>query len=145
MSSYNFVAVLAAVCGLSGVQTILTTFLKRAVAYPDKFVVTNPFGLKKEIPWNAVTEVKTVPLSLRVTFITRNDSVSVNGRGKEYGEFIRAREKIRPLLEVMCWDGYINGIINRESSDENRYVPVQPMILLSNGKTEREFGENTLF
>lgn len=98
-SSYNFVAVLAAVCGLSGVQTILTTFLKRAVAYPDKFVVTNPFGLKKEIPWNAVTEVKTVPLSLRVTFITRNDSVSVNGRGKEYGEFIRvAREKIPPIV-----------------------------------------------
>lgn len=53
--------------------------------------------------------------------------------------------KSRPLLEVMCWDGYINGSLNRESSDENRYVPVQPMILLSNGKTEREFGENTLF
>ncbi|MGI6622791.1 MAG: hypothetical protein GX227_05490 [Clostridiaceae bacterium] len=95
LSSYNFVAILAAICGISGSQILLSTFVKKAVAYPDRFVVITMFGFKREFSWRSVTEVKTTPISLRVTFTVSNESVSINGRGKEYGEFIRtAREKI---------------------------------------------------
>jgi|GEM_PF-963824 len=94
-SSYNFVAVLALICGISGSQTLLSTFVKKAIAYPDRFVVITMFGYKREFSWKSVTEVKTTPMLLRVTFMAANESVSINGRGKEYGEFIRtAREQI---------------------------------------------------
>ena len=82
--SYNFVAVLAAICGISGGQILLMTFVKKAIAYPDRFVIINMFGLKKEFSWKSVTEVKTIPLSLRVTFRVADESVSINGRAK-YG------------------------------------------------------------
>jgi hypothetical protein len=97
--SYNFVAILAAVCGISGSQILLTTFVKKAIAYQDKFVIINMFGLKREIPWKSVTEVKTMPMSLKVTFRVGNEAVSVNGRAKEYGEFIKiARQHIPALV-----------------------------------------------
>jgi hypothetical protein len=57
------------------------------------------FGLKKEFSWKSVTEVKTIPLSLRVTFRVADESVSINGRAKEYGEFIRiARENVPAIV-----------------------------------------------
>lgn len=97
--SYNFVAILAAICAISGSQIMLTTFVKKAIAYPDKFVIINLFGLKTEFSWKSVTEIKTIPLSLRVTFRMGGESVSINGRAREYGEFIRiARENIPAIV-----------------------------------------------
>lgn len=98
-NSYNFVAVLAVICAITGCETILLTFVKKVIAYPDKFVVINLFGLKREFIWKSVTEIKTILLSLRVTFKMDGESVSINGRAKEYGEFISiAKDNIPPIV-----------------------------------------------
>jgi UDP-N-acetylmuramyl pentapeptide phosphotransferase/UDP-N-acetylglucosamine-1-phosphate transferase len=93
--SYNFAAILGGVCVVSGSQMFLNTFVKKVVAYDDRFEIINMVGKKSSYDWKAVTEIKTVPLSLRATFIVGGESVSINGRAKEYGEFISiARNKI---------------------------------------------------
>lgn len=98
-ASYNFAAALAVLSAISGCLIILFTFVKKVIAYPEKFVVISLTGSRKEYAWNSVTEVKAVPFSLRAVFRMDNESASINGRAEEYGKFISiAQKNIPPVI-----------------------------------------------
>lgn len=98
-TSYNFVSVLALMCVVSGCWTMLITFVKKVIAYPERFTAITSVGLQSEYLWKSVTEVKTNPMSLRSNFKVGGDSVSINGRAAEYGKFIGiAKEKVPAVV-----------------------------------------------
>lgn len=99
LTSYKFIAVFALICAVCGYEILLYAYVKKVVAYEDRIVYYNSLGVKKEIYWNNITEVKILVLSKRATFKTSNDAISVNGAPASYAKFVKiAKKKISPLV-----------------------------------------------
>lgn len=88
--SYWFIALFALVCTLVGVFTLLYTYVKKGVAYPDRLMLVSALGSVKEMDWHEVQQVKVPMLSRRVTFKTQGGSYTVYGDPKQYRAFITA-------------------------------------------------------
>lgn len=88
--SYWFIALFALVCALIAAFTLLYTYVKKGVAYPDRLMLVSALGGVREVNWSEVCQVKVPLLSRRVTFKTKSGSYSVYGDPKQYKAFITA-------------------------------------------------------
>jgi len=94
-NSYLAVSLLALLCVVSGSGILLFTFLKQIIATEDKLIIVSLFGTTFDMPWKEITEIKLKPLSSKVTFVSKKNSVLVGGDPKTYKKFIAiAKTKI---------------------------------------------------
>ena len=93
--SYMVVALLALICVISGSGILLFTLLKQIVVTEDGLLIISVFGKSMDMPWKSITEIKLKPLSSKVKFISKQQSVLVGGDPHQYKKFIAiAKTKI---------------------------------------------------
>ena len=95
-ASFTFIAIFGAVLTLAGCEVLLMSFVKRTIAYADQITSYNSFGKTTSIPWKSVTAVKVPLLSRNATFVSKQGSVSVNGRREEYVKLVNVAIKQVP-------------------------------------------------
>ena len=62
-------------------------------------VIVDLLGRQKVIGWDGITEVKTRPMTRKLTFYVHDEPYSVNGKMSEYRKFVSlANRKISPLI-----------------------------------------------
>jgi len=94
-NSYLVVAGLALLCVVSGSGMLLFTLLKQIVVTEDGLHIVSMFGNAQEMPWKEITEIKLKPLSSKVTFVSKKNSILVGGEPQTYKKFIAiAKTKI---------------------------------------------------
>ena len=74
---------------LAAVFALLFTYVRRAVAYPDRLELQSALGRTRSVRWQDIIEVKTAVTSKRVTLRTAKETVSVNGDPRHYRTFVQ--------------------------------------------------------
>ena len=72
-------AALVLLCAAGSGYILLFTYVRRAVAYPDRLELQSALGRTRSVRWQDIIEVKTAVTSKRVTLRTAKETVRVNG------------------------------------------------------------------
>lgn len=82
-------AALVLLCAAGSGYILLFTYVRRAVAYPDRLELQSALGRTRSVRWQDIIEVKTAVTSKRVTLRTAKETVSVNGDPRHYRAFVQ--------------------------------------------------------
>lgn len=82
-------AALVLLCAAGSGYILLFTYVRRAVAYPDRLELQSALGRTRSVHWQDIIEVKTAVTSKRVTLRTAKETVSVNGDPRHYRAFVQ--------------------------------------------------------
>ena len=88
-SAVLMTAALVLICAAGSGYILLFTYVRRAVAYPDRLELQSALGKTHSVRWQDIVEVKTTVTSKRVTLRTAKETVSVNGDPKHYRAFLQ--------------------------------------------------------
>lgn len=82
-------AALVLICAAGAGFVLLFTYVRRAVAYPDRLEVRDVLGRTRTLAWKEITEVRTSVTSKRVTLRAGSLTVSLNGDPSVYRDFVQ--------------------------------------------------------
>ncbi|MFR8664325.1 MAG: hypothetical protein ACLVEL_02120 [Ruthenibacterium sp.] len=88
-SAVLMTAALVLICAAGSGYILLFTYVRRAVAYPDRLELQSALGKTHSVRWQDIVEVKTTVTSKRVTLRTAKETVSVNGDPRHYRAFVQ--------------------------------------------------------
>ena len=94
-----YVVGLSLISALGAGYGILYSMLKQTLAYNDRMVCVDLLGRINTMRWDKVTEVKTRPMSRKITFYSGSETCEVNGEMKAYRDFVKlAKNKVPPAI-----------------------------------------------
>lgn len=103
-------AALVLLCAAGSGYILLFTYVRRAVAYPDRLELQSALGRTRSVRWQDIIEVKTAVTSKRVTLRTAKETVSVNGDPRHYRAFVQQLyNHVPPMWAATRWASFCKG------------------------------------